>query len=191
MVAKLEKINMREVLSYLGCRGEAPQEIEQGILSAAELIMKTATPRLAYKITDYDSALSQGLIAGEDIVRLISGCGQIVIFGATLGTAVDTMLSRLQIRDMAHAVIFDAVASSAIENVCDNFCRDIAAEYGEITARFSAGYGDYPFSMQWRLSEALCLEKSIGITLNDSGLMLPQKSVTAIFGIRGRRTGSE
>jgi len=96
---------------------------------------------------------------------------------------------------MAEALILDACAGSAIENVCDNFCADLAAlaapDY--LTDRYSPGYGDLPLEHQKVLFSALNITRRIGVTLTESGLMLPQKSVTAILGIsptpRGRRSG--
>ena len=39
---------------------------------------------------------------------------------ATIGNAIDGEIRRMQVKDMAKAVILDSCASSAIENVCNN-----------------------------------------------------------------------
>ena len=49
--------------------------------------------------------------------------------------------------------------------------------------RFSAGYGDLPLAVQKAIFSALELSQRIGLTLNESLLMTPSKSVTAIFGL--------
>jgi cobalamin-dependent methionine synthase I len=52
--------------------------------------------------------------------------------------------------------------------------------------RFSPGYGDLPLELQTNLFKVLDCQHFIGLTLNDSMLMSPSKSVTAIVGLRER-----
>ena len=51
-------------------------------------------------------------------------------------------------------------------------------------SRFSAGYGDFPLECQRGLLEMLRADKILGISLNDSLLMTPAKSVTAVVGLK-------
>ncbi len=184
MEARLADINEKEILALLGYRGRsAPHELTSRIHSAWKRISELSVPSLAYKIFDIADGSLDELLCGVNIVRHLSGCREAVIFGATLGAGIDRELMRLQISDMATAVVLDAAASSAIEGVCDNFCIDIADSRGEATARFSPGYGDFPLGVQRKIAESLRLDK-IGITLSEGGIMIPQKSVTAILGIK-------
>ncbi|MCR5275107.1 MAG: Vitamin B12 dependent methionine synthase activation subunit, partial [Clostridiales bacterium] len=48
---------------------------------------------------------------------------------------------------------------------------------------FSPGYGDLPIEVQKEFLPLLDAERRLGITLSDSYLMSPSKSVTAIIGI--------
>ena len=128
---------------------------------------------------------NDALIEGRDLRTLLRESTEIVLFAATLGAEVELLLRRAQLRDMAEAVILDACADCAIENVCDNFCADLAQEVApaHLTDRFSPGYGDLPLAHQRVIFDALNVTRRIGVTLTGSGLMLPQKSVTAILGI--------
>ena len=110
---------------------------------------------------------------------------------ATLGAEVETLLRRTQVRSMADAVILDACAGAAIENVCDNLCADIAAAVAPmyLTDRFSPGYGDLPLAQQDDLCRVLDVSRRIGVTLTEGGLMLPQKTVTAILGVSSEPPG--
>ncbi|MBQ7900373.1 MAG: vitamin B12 dependent methionine synthase, partial [Clostridia bacterium] len=49
--------------------------------------------------------------------------------------------------------------------------------------RYSPGYGDFPIQAQLDIIPALNCEKKIGLTVTDSALMIPHKSVTAIIGV--------
>jgi cobalamin-dependent methionine synthase I len=50
--------------------------------------------------------------------------------------------------------------------------------------RFSPGYGDLSLSVQSDLLNVLDARRNIGLTLSDSLMMIPQKSVTAIVGLK-------
>ena len=52
-----------------------------------------------------------------------------------------------------------------------------------MTDRYSPGYGDLPLTLQPRLLALLDAERKIGLTLTDTCLMTPRKSVTALFGL--------
>ena len=56
-------------------------------------------------------------------------------------------------------------------------------QYKDIKPRFSAGYGDFPLSAQKEIFGMLDCARQIGLTLNDSLLMSPTKSVTSIVGL--------
>ena len=49
--------------------------------------------------------------------------------------------------------------------------------------RFSPGYGDFPIEFQEPIMRMLDCAKKIGLTMTDSYMMSPTKSVTAIIGI--------
>ena len=57
--------------------------------------------------------------------------------------------------------------------------------YGQTMPRFSPGYGDLPLTAQREMFRMLECEKRIGVYLNESLLMSPSKSVTAIVGLGG------
>ena len=57
--------------------------------------------------------------------------------------------------------------------------------------RFSPGYGDLSLEMQRDIFRVLDCPRKIGLTLNESLLMSPSKSVTAIIGISGEEYQQE
>ncbi len=46
--------------------------------------------------------------------------------------------------------------------------------------------GDLPFDKQYEFASILNQQRMIGVGLTESGLLVPQKSVTAVFGIADR-----
>ena len=188
MEPRLTDIDRREALGYLGYRGAGLTEELRGDLErCAEEILHTARPRAVWREFPWEPGKplrgTELTLPGEDVRELLRESDRVILFGATLGSEVERLLRRAQVRNMADAVMLDACASAAIENVCDNLCLDLAEELGCcLTDRFSPGYGDLPFSLQPAFCAVLDLGRRIGVSLSPGGLMIPQKSVTALMG---------
>ena len=169
MEPRLTDIRESEALQYLGYRGgEIPPEIREALHRCRETVLKTARPRAVWRKFRYlpDGSLegTDFRPLGRDVRELLRESSHVILFGATLGAEVETLLRRAQIRNMTDAVMLDSCASAAIENVCDNLCADLEQEVeGYLTDRFSPGYGDMPFSQQPELCRALELQKRIGV----------------------------
>lgn len=195
MEARLTHISTQEVLGYLGCRGSGvTEQLIRDIAEALSLLTETAVPKSTYRVFERcDNGCISDLdfsFESKDIDKLLSDCNRVILFAATLGAQVDMLLRRYQVSDLQKALVLDACANAAIENVCDNLCTDFALSYGLITHRFSPGYGDLAFEKQSDFARVLDLQRSIGVTLTDSGLMIPQKSVTAVVGILRKESNS-
>ena len=82
----------------------------------------------------------------------------------------------------------DNEVTAAIEAVCDKLCCEIAEQYSQykLRPRFSPGYGDLSLYVQRDIVRILDTYRKIGLTLSDSLLMIPQKSVTAIVGLESK-----
>lgn len=193
MQPRLTGINRNETLIYLGYKGgEIPAGIMEDIRRCESMLLEIAHARIVWRIFDLlpDGTLSGTNFTpgGDDVRRLLQDCSRVILVAATLGAEVDAMLRRVQIQNMGKAVILDACANSAIENVCDNLCDDIAKVVSPfyLTDRFSPGYGDLPFSHQEEFCRILDLPRRIGVSLSPGGVMIPQKSVTALMGIADR-----
>ena len=73
------------------------------------------------------------------------------------------------------------------EALCDSFTGLMESKYSEtgfkLKPRFSPGYGDLPLEMQVEILKILDAQKIMGLYLNDSYLITPSKTVTAIIGL--------
>ncbi len=71
--------------------------------------------------------------------------------------------------------------------------RQPAAPAGDgeyLTPAFSPGYGDWDLRAQAKVLELLQAPKRIGLTLTGSGMLVPEKSITALVGISDRQEES-
>lgn len=180
---ELSAINRAEVLRYLGnSRAEMTESIERLLDECESEILRTATPKYLYKTV---SVSESGLLVGNSITQHMQNCRNAVVICATLGVGVDRLIRTAQVTDMAKTVVLDAMASAAIEQVCNKLDGIIAAENeGKfLTWRFSPGYGDYPIELQKEFLTILDAPRKIGLCTNDNSILTPTKSVTAIMGL--------
>lgn len=187
--ARMTDLNYNEILMYLGHHGqEVTPEIRRQILSAAGEVKRAAVPRLVYSRMPVENGEIVGFpMEGNDIRALLRPCREAVLLAATVGARVEQILMRYEVTNMADAVIMDACASVAAENVCDHFEADLREQLGRehllLTSRFSPGYGDLPMDTQRRMCEILNTSRRIGVAVTESCIMVPRKSVTAVMGI--------
>jgi len=125
------------------------------------------------------------IIKSESLANHLSGCNKCAVIAVTLGHETDRQIKKMQFVDMATALELDKKANIDIEAICDSLQKKIESLAKKqdcgITARFSPGYGDLALSYQ---SAILKLANSKKITITDSFLLIPQKSVTAIIGYK-------
>ena len=111
--------------------------------------------------------------------------------GATLGIGVDRLLKRYSLTDMSKTVVLQAAAAALLEEYLDRWQREFGAELeGEgrfLRPRFSPGYGDFDIRHQGMILRMLNADKSIGLTMTDSFMLTPVKSVTAVIGISRKK----
>jgi hypothetical protein len=119
--------------------------------------------------------------------RTLRDSEELICFLTTIGGQIDFEINRIMGQGhLSEAFIIDALGSVAVESVAEQFHRRMERQYSEndkaVTLRFSPGYCDWPIEEQRKLFE-LFDSNTAGIELNDSCLMIPRKSVSAVFGV--------
>lgn len=177
-----------EILRYAGVRestAEITELMEECIsLATGREAFKACFCKLPVKMCDDGVDLGFVTVNSTDLAKNLKDCDSAVIFAATVGLELDRLVARYSSASPAKALMLQAIGAERIESLCDMLCADISAEYGEVRPRFSAGYGDLPLGLQKDIFALLDCPRKIGLTLNESLLMSPTKSVTAIVGIR-------
>lgn len=190
----------KEAVRYLGYGKNAVDEQTSALIERAFLELESvANPKFIYRIFDLQCAEEEKICFGQveiqsrSLGKNLKGCERIVLFGATLGIGVDQLMVRKSVTDMAEVVVLQACAAALLEAYCDECQETIAKEVHRegafLRPRFSAGYGDFPIEFQRELMQILDCAKTIGLTMTESYMMTPVKSVTAVIGVSPTDTG--
>lgn len=177
-----------EVFRYAGCRGDRDTVRELFAACRAELdgtlSYKVCYLPLAVSVTGDFCDFGAFGVHSADLARNLDGCAKAVVFAATVGVGIDRLIAKYSVLSPAKALLFDAMGTERIEALCDVFCRDVAEEsHLAAKPRFSPGYGDLNLSFQKEIFSVLNCRKHIGLSISDSLMMSPSKSVTAIVGL--------
>ena len=130
-------------------------------------------------------------LTSDAICRHRAEAEEVAVMAVTVGSAVEEAIdSAFSAGEYSRALLLDAAATTATEACADYLNRTVTAEAkkrGLYTAfRFSPGYGDWDITVQddiVRLSEG----DSIGITVTESSMLIPRKSVTAVIPLRAQK----
>lgn len=184
----------REAVRYLGYGRHAIDErtlqlVEDSFLELEQIVHAKFIYRI-FEITFSDMdvlTIGNMKIKSKNLSKNLKGCSKAVVFGATLGTGVDILMKRYSLTDMAKVVTLQACAAAMLEEYCDEAQNQIAEELEKkqmyLRPRFSPGYGDYSILHQDDILRMLDAAKTIGLTMTESYMLIPTKSVTAVIGI--------
>lgn len=178
------KLNIDEALRYLGVRETPDGPMHREASALAQELQRRITPRFTWRAADLTSHSELRFPNCELANRILADCHTAAVLVCTLGAEFDLWVRQLQMRDMARAAMLDALGSAYVESGCDAAEDAIRARFPgkHLSDRFSPGYGDFPLAAQPELA-AFAGASRIGVTVTDSLLMNPQKSVTAMVGI--------
>lgn len=180
-------VHRNEILRYAGVKGEVPD-----IQVLLEECLQEAESKLSYRVCWELVPVSQNNGAldfvfaqttSRDLAKNLKGCEKAILFAATVGPQLDMLIARYSRISPAKALLFNAIGAERIESLCDLFCNEQKAQGLCLRPRFSPGYGDLPLSFQKDIFRVLDCPGKIGLTLNESLVMSPSKSVTAFIGI--------
>jgi hypothetical protein len=134
------------------------------------------------------TAMIAGMETGSrNLEKNLRGCSEAVLLATTIGPGCDLLVRRAQVRSMAKAAALQACGAAMVEAYTNEVNRQIIAEAEKrglyARPRFSPGYGDFALAHQKDFFRILPITRTIGVSLSDSLLMTPTKSVTALIGL--------
>ena len=185
---------LRETYRYLGYGKREPEEKEkEQILDCIRELTPALSPRFLYRefplsiLPDGSINVTFCVIKSRNLAKNLGGCHKILFFAATLGSGVDVLLHRYSRLQISRAVIMQAASAAMLEAFCNEKNNLLKERYEAqglyLRPRFSPGYGDFPLEFQRDFFRIMNCQKEIGLSLTDSLLMTPSKSVSALIGV--------
>ncbi len=182
-----------EILRYAGYyRTAGEQGVDASLMEEClKKVLGTASYRVCYRIGSLETVgdlvkFDFAETHSKNLAKALAGCRKAVVFAATAGSGIDRLIRREERVSPAKALWYQAIGAERVESLCDAFCSGLSAEFAgrglRLRPRFSPGYGDLSMEFQKDLFRVLVPGK-IGITLSESLLMSPSKSVTAVIGV--------
>ncbi len=186
---QIEYINKNEALRYLGYKdNNLDNKTKELLLLCEKELLNIMQPAYIYKVFDLKEEKVEGttfLLEGNSIKEHLRDCEKVVFLCATISADVDKLIRQKQVSSMSEAVVIDALASTAIEQVLDQVENIIMKDFEEYehTWRFGLGYGDFPITLQKEFLTILDANKRIAVGVNESMMLMPTKSVTCVIGL--------
>jgi hypothetical protein len=184
----------QNIISALGYKNvEIPEAVTQGLKSLLQNSLDNAAIECGFRIFENKDIIiskEELSIKGvelkiDKIIALhLKYADTVAIFAATIGSEFDQYLSELKNKDILDSYLADTIGSELVENVGDWLEIKLKNIIGSknISNRLSPGYCGWKVSEQHKLF-SLLPHNFCGITLNDSALMKPIKSISGIIGI--------
>ncbi len=195
MKISLESLDEREILRTMGYRGsEIPSDLESLIRRCIRQTLDTVQPRAVFRRFPIEKDTSGIHISGTDLIfpgtsiqKHLEISDEVWLVAITVGQEMDKSIRTALSEKPEEGIILDSCAAVAVEAAADKvqeMLRETVEREGKfITSRFSPGYGDLPLTVQRNFLTVLDTSRKIGLSVTESFLMVPSKSVTAIIGI--------
>ena len=185
-------LELSDVLKEIGYGKVMPED--EIVAIANSLLIEVASfvkPSCTFALCDGEIAGSSivfdnyHLEIGKTIAGLLKGSERFCVFAATTGTLFQDFQNEIKAKDdILQTFILDVIGSCIAEKAGDIMETLLEKEIvnNRHTHRFSPGYCGWPLTDQKLLFELLGGTPS-GITLSETCLMSPVKSISGIIGI--------
>jgi len=194
------KLNLgkRDVLRALGIRDGKPVRPQIDALVDEVLREESAIPfiqpALAYEVYAVEQVeenafhLGNGAVFhGTALPRVFAQASKILVAVGTIGSALEKRVSQYFSEDnRLKGLVLDALGSTAVETLRltarESLARDFEKDALKLSSSVSPGSPAFPITEQFELFKLVPAEK-IGVTLTQSAMMVPRKSISMIMGI--------
>lgn len=189
-------VDPEAVLHLLGSRDDDTRSHTLNLVDCCiKKALELATPRGAFAIWQTNDLSGPDEIAtealrfhtGKIVRRMLKGAHSFAFFIATVGNGPENLSRKLMEEgNYLEGYATDLIASVMVDAIADQIHKQVrneAASLGmKVTNRYSPGYCSWDVSDQQKLF-SLFPGNRCGITLSESSLMSPIKSVSGVIGI--------
>lgn len=187
------KVNANDIMMALGYKDTSANEfvLEQAEV-AAQKANELSNPRKIFKKVKINKIEKQSVkletgevFSCESLAQEVKGCTHLIIAIVTIGHKMDEAIrAAFKAEDPLLAMMLDAAGSKAVSYFANHMWKKFIESLGDgygITKGFTPGSLDFPIDQQAEVFKILDASK-IDVSLNDSKLMTPAKSISVVYG---------
>ena len=186
----IEDAVIHDALRYLGAKesdGEAVSLLRR-LLSDYRPVFLPRHVSATFEVKETFPVVSfqdcEVVLEGESIRRHFKGATAGIFSAFTLGIAFDKKVRELSLSRPTESVALNALGSAYAERKADALLKEVRNEKERegftTNFRFCPGYGDLPLITNAAIAAALGAGKKIGLTVTESGNLLPMKSIVGV-----------
>ena len=162
----------------------------------SEHLLETAVAYEYYPVTGMDgtriSLEGDKAVQGPALPAIFPEAKELAIIICTIGPRLEKQASGYTKSGQAlRGMLLDGIGSAAVDTLVPKILKVIAAEVArrgyEISSPVNPGMPGFPMTEQWNLME-LSQAHKIGVSLTQSGILVPRKSVSMVISIGPRMT---
>ena len=187
-----DKVLLR--LGYVPSKTALDSKTERSIDNLITDARKWLVPKAVYRTETISKRTDRMVCLGEDnlcimstqVASLLANSFQVSAFAVSIGQELTSVTQAfLKDKKVTEAAITDAIGSVVVESLAEQVNRFLiqkgVSSRARLTKRYSPGYGDWGIESQ---KEFLAFVQAdlAGISVAPSGVMIPEKSVSAIVG---------
>lgn len=150
-------------------------------------------PAVAYEIhgianIDHDRLYLEGGLAlnGSLFYSVLSSARELAIAVCTIGPRLEQKVTDyFDKKEPLRGLLLDGIGSAAVDSLIQEACKLIGQQAStrgyQAGSPLSPGMHGFPLTEQWQVFRLVPAEQ-IGVTLTESGVMVPRKSVSIVIG---------
>ncbi len=174
-------------------RQRRPQliDIAQRAIEDGKQLIKPAVVYLQLAVTSLHHEkliLGNGaVLKGELLAQHLAPAEQIILLVCTIGSALEQYVAEVLTTNPAYGLALDSLGSTAVEALSVAACTSFEDQAGR--SRLYTSLPLSPGMIGWPVGEgqsqifSLLAANLIGVTLNESAMMIPAKSISLVLGL--------
>jgi hypothetical protein len=189
---KLSNVLRRQGIRKPSSRPEMGAIVKELLTEVHKLrLLKPSFAYDIYSITsmDHDQLLLEGNIALHSrlLPAFISEAAQLGVVVCTIGSKLEEKVTEYASnKEALRSLLLDGIGSAAVDSLSQEVCRFMlreATSHGDqVSCPLNPGMPGFSLSEQWQIMK-MVPAKDIGVSLTRSGIMVPRKSQSMVFGI--------
>ena len=156
-----------------------------------EHLLEPAIAYEFYAITqvshDRLSLENNAVLHGSLLPSVLSSAKELAAVVCTIGSVLEEMATRdFQRGDPLRGLLLDGIGSAAVDSLLQEACKLIEQEASssgyQASSPLSPGMHGFPIAEQRRLFDLIPAQE-IGVSLTNSGMLIPRKSISTVIGM--------